>query len=105
MLLTCRLTHLFVCVCVCPESVLWQNGSIGVGPSDSDSGIAEISQPEYFGHPNQLRPAAPTQSTSSYVGYPSAMDTGQKIQEIEDTLGALLTGVPISNKLCKTSKK
>ena len=48
----------------------------GVGSSDLDSGIAEITQSVYFGQPNQLRPAMPTQSASSYVGYPSAMDMG-----------------------------
>jgi len=33
-----------------------------VGHSDSDSSIAEIMQLAYFGQPNQLRPAAPTQA-------------------------------------------
>jgi len=49
---------------------------IGVGPSDLDSGIAEITQPAYFGQLNQLRSAAPTQSVSSFVGYPPAVDMG-----------------------------
>jgi len=48
----------------------------GVRPSDSDSGIAELSQSAYLRQLNELRPVAPTQPVSSYVGYPQVMDTG-----------------------------
>jgi len=49
---------------------------VGVGQFDLDSGIAEIMQPAYFGQPNQLRPAAPTQAVSSFIGYPMDMGAG-----------------------------
>jgi len=48
----------------------------GVGQSDSYSGIAEVMPPAYFGQPNQLRPAASTQVTSSFIGYPLPVDGG-----------------------------
>jgi len=48
----------------------------GVGQSDSDSGIAKVIPPAYFGQPRQLQPAMNHQVAGNLTGYPPPLDTG-----------------------------